>query len=65
VSRRGAWLVIAVLMVPFLPGSSASAATGVSIGTVDISIDYFLALGQSPTDSAARTARTCCLPRTG
>jgi Ca2+-binding RTX toxin-like protein len=56
VSRRGAWLFIAVLMVPFLPGSPASAATGVSIGSVDISIDYFLALGQSPTASDSRSA---------
>jgi Ca2+-binding RTX toxin-like protein len=56
VSRRGAFLFIAVLIVPFLPGSPASAATGVSIDGVDISIDYFLALGHSPTDTDSRSA---------
>jgi Ca2+-binding RTX toxin-like protein len=43
-------------MVPFLPASPASAATGVSIGGVDMSIDYFLALGFSPTADDSRSA---------
>ncbi len=55
-SRRVALLFIAVLMIPILPGSPASAAIGVSIEGVDISIDYFLALGQSLTDSDSRSA---------
>jgi Ca2+-binding RTX toxin-like protein len=57
-SRRRAWLFVAVLTVSFLPATSASGggATGVSIGGVDISIDYFLALGFSPTADDSRNA---------
>ena len=54
--RTPALLVMVALSALLLPASPASAATGVTIGSSNMSIDYFLALGFSPTADDSRSA---------